>query len=242
MEPRGGLRRRGGRGRGAPARPRSPGLALRLRPRRAPRQEGRRQARRRGAADPKSRNRRRGADGEPARDPLPPAPRGSDRNPRPRPGDRRPRGRLHPRRARGPGSEGPIRRRQGAVPRLARRGWDDVRPFRRLRPRARGGLRGDVGEATGIRGAGGCGLSGGDPRDEHVLPLRGRNGQWPRTTRARRRPPLLQPRRGPPARRDRSGRPRRTTSRSQPPGRPRSRSENGRCSSRTHPPSSSIVS
>ncbi len=223
MEPRGGLRGRGGGDRRAPARPPGPGLALRVRPRRAPRQEGRRQAGRRGASDPEGRNRRRRPDGEPTRDAVPPAPRSPDRDQRPRPGDRRPRRRLHPRRAREPGPEGQVRRGQGPLPRIPRRGRDDIRPLRRLRPRPRSGLRGDVGEAAGLRGAGGRGLARDDPRHKHLLAVRGRDGGQPRAPRARRRAPLLQPGRRPPARRDhphaRDGR----RSRSRPPGRPRRR-------------------
>ena len=66
-------------------------LALRLRPRRAAREEGRRDSRRQAAPDREGRCRRRRLDGDAARDPLPEAARRPAGHPRPRPGDRRPR-------------------------------------------------------------------------------------------------------------------------------------------------------
>ena len=89
---RGGAPRRGGGDRRAAAGKPGAGVDLRLRPRRAPREEATR-ARRRAAARAEGRHRRRRADGEPARRALPPPARGADRPPRPRPGDRRPRAR-----------------------------------------------------------------------------------------------------------------------------------------------------
>src|SRR5207247_850405 len=66
-----------------------PGLALRVRPRRAPCEAGRRRAEGRAAPDPQGRDRRRGPDGDADRVALPAPARGADRAPRPRAEPRR---------------------------------------------------------------------------------------------------------------------------------------------------------
>ena len=121
------------------------------------------------AADPARRRRRRRADGDAARDALPPQARGSRRAHR----RRRPsgstkavesiRGELA-----GLAAKGRLSRGQGAVPRLARdrgRGHGGVR---RLRPRARGGLRGARREAGGLRRARASRRAGVPARHEHL--------------------------------------------------------------------------
>ena len=76
--------------------------------------------------------------------------------------------RGRPRRA---GRQGPLRRGQGALPRLARLDLDELRRLRRLRPRARGGLRGARGQAAGLRRAARAREARLRPRDEHLEPL-----------------------------------------------------------------------
>ena len=61
--------------------------------------------------------------------------------------------RLDRDRARRARPQGPARRGQGALPRLARRRRHRVGRLRRLRPRARGGLRGDERQEGGLRRA-----------------------------------------------------------------------------------------
>ena len=80
LDDRGGLRRRGGCARRSPARPAGAGRGVRVRPRRAADQEGRRHPRGEATADPEGRRRRSGADGDAARDAVPAPARGADRD------------------------------------------------------------------------------------------------------------------------------------------------------------------
>ena len=107
-------------------------------------------------------------------------------------------------RARRARPQGPPRRGQGALPRLARHRRHRVGGLRRLRPRARGRLRGDGGEEGGLRRARARRLARVRARDEHVVALGHRDGRRPRAPGARRRHALLQPGRRAPARRARA--------------------------------------
>ena len=150
----------------------------------------------RAAPDPQGRPRRRRPDGGAARDALPAPARGAGRDARPQRGGARQRphdDRGRPRRA---GRQGPLRRGQGALPRLARLDLDELRRLRRLRPRARGGLRGARGQAAGLRRAARAHAARLRARDQHLEPLGRGDGR-------RRRHPLLQPGRRAPARRAR---------------------------------------
>ena len=101
---RGGLPARGGGDRRPDPLAPGAGVALRVRPRRAARQARRRDPRREAAPGAEGRDRRRRADGDAARDPLPAAPRGADRDARHR---------------RGAGSSPPSRRSATGCPRTA---------------------------------------------------------------------------------------------------------------------------
>ena len=79
--------------------------------------------------------------------------------------------------ARRAGRQGPLRRGQGALPRLARLHLDGLRRLRRLRPRARGGLRGARGQAAGLRRAARARRARLRARDEHFEPLGDRDGR-----------------------------------------------------------------
>ena len=92
------------------------------------------------------------------------------------------------------GRQGPLRRGQGAVSRLTGLDLDDLRRLRRLRPRARGGLRGARGQTAGLRRAAQAHGAQLRARDEHLQPLGRGDGR-------RRRHPFLQPGRRPAARR-----------------------------------------
>ena len=89
-------------------------------------------------------------------DALPPPARGAGRDARPERGGARLGARDDRRDPRRAGRKGPLRRGQGPLPRLARLDLDHVRRLRRLRPRARGGLRGARGQAAGLRGTAGA--------------------------------------------------------------------------------------
>ena len=167
-----GYARRGGSRRRAAARPR------RRRPRSTPstsstaaRKQRARQARGRAAPDPQGRPRRRRADGRAARDALPAPAGGAGRDARPQRGGARQRARDDRGGARRAGRQGPIRRGQGALPRLARLDLDRLRRLRRLRPRARGRLRGARGQAAGLRRAARARRRRVRARDEHLEPL-----------------------------------------------------------------------
>ena len=83
-------------------------------------------------------------------------------------------------------------------------GVDRHRRVRRLRPRDRGGVRGDRRQAGGLRRARGRRLGGVPARHEHVVPLGRRDGRRPPPSGTGRRDALLQPRRRAPARRARA--------------------------------------
>ena len=209
------LRRRGrgagrpGHGRGAARR------ALRVRPGAAPRQAARRRAGQgAGPRGHQGRRRRRRADGLPARAAVRPAARGAGRADRPRPGARRQGRRLRARRDRqaarqGPDQPGQGQPAQGAGHRLDRQGG-----VRRRRLRHRGRLRGDEGQAAGLRRGRGGRLRRVRAGDQHVLAVGHRDGR-----RSSQHPervvglPLLQPGRGAAAARDRPRRARPTTRR-----------------------------
>ena len=200
---RGRLPRGGGCARGPPARAAGAGIDLRVRPRRAPCEARSRRPRRGAATRAEARHRRSGADGPPARPARTPAPGGAGRPPRPHPGAGRRRQLLDPRRARRARPEGPPRRGEGPLPRLARLRRDELRRLRRLRPRAGGGLRGDEREEGGLRRAREGRRARDDPRHEHVVALDHRDGRRPRAPGAGRGHALLQPGRRAPARRAR---------------------------------------
>ena len=127
---RGGLPRRGGGRRRAASRAPGAGLALCLRPRRPARETTARAAGRGSTTDQEGRHRRRRADGGAAGRALPAPPGGPGRHAR---RQRRSPGRgarEHRGRAAGAGREGPLRRGQGALPRLARRDLDGLRGLR----------------------------------------------------------------------------------------------------------------
>ena len=111
--------------------------------------------------------------------------------------------------------------------------------LRRLRPRARGRVRGDGGQEGGLRRARARRLAGVRPRHEHVVALRHGDGRRPRAPRARRRHALLQPGRGAPARRARADAADRRRRRSRPPGPSRRSSARPASSCATRPHSSS---
>ena len=113
--------------------------------------------------------------------------------------------RCDPRRPREAGLARPARRGQGALPRLDRQRRRRPVRLRRLRPRDRGRLRGDLRQARGVRRARGGGLGGVPARHEHLVAVGRRDGGRAAASGARRRHALLQPRRGAPARRARAG-------------------------------------
>ncbi len=215
---RGRLRPRGGRARRPPPGPAGAGRGLRLRPDRAADQERCGNPGREAAPDPEGRRRRRRPDGDAARHPVPAPPRGAPRDHRRRCRTGRGGGRRDPRRSREAGVEGTALGGQGALPRLDRQRCRRHLRLRGLRPRDRGGVRGDRRQATGLRRARAGRLGGVPARHEHLVSLGHADGGEPRASRARRRHALLQPRRRPPARRARPRGGHRRHRRSRPPG------------------------
>ncbi len=151
VDHRRGLPGRGGRPRRVAARPGGAGVRLLVPPRRAPCEARSRHPRRGAAARVESGHRRRRPHGAPARAPLPAPARSSGRPARPLAGAGRRGDRLDPVGARGARRERTPRRGQGTLPCLARRRRHDVGALHRLRPRARGGLRGARGEEGRLR-------------------------------------------------------------------------------------------
>ena len=179
---RGGLRRRGGGRRRAAAWTAGAGLALRLRPGRPPGRSAPPAGRRRAAPDP-ARSGLVGAGLMAAqlatlflrRLEVPvaharPQRGGARLGPR-----RRSRKALAEQVAKGRYDEG-----QGALPLLARLHLDELRRLRRLRPRARGGLRGARGQAAGLRRAARAHRARLRPRDQHLAASRSR--RWAPTS------------------------------------------------------------
>ena len=173
LDARRGLPRRGGGARRPPAHAAGAGLALRVRPRRAPRQE----RRRRSPTPSRASVRKVGIVGAglmatPARDALPPPPRGADRDPRPRRRRRSTtRARLDPRGARRTGREGPLRGRQGPLPRRLVTGTTGYEGFEDCDLVLEAVFEEIVGQAAGVRRARGASSARLHPRDEHVVAL-----------------------------------------------------------------------
>ena len=190
LDARGGLQARGGGDRRPDSLAPGAGVALRVRPRRAPREARGRDPGREAAPGAEGRDRRRRPDGDPARDPLPATPRGADRDARHRCRARGIRARGRARRT----AREPLRRGQAPLPRLARHRLDGAGRVRGLRLRARGGVRGARGEEAGLRRARGDRLARVHLRHEYLVALGDRDGRGPRASRAARRDALLQPR------------------------------------------------
>ena len=90
-------------------------------------------------------------------------------------------------------AQGPDQRRHRQPAQGARHRIDEQGRVRRRRLRARGGLRGDEGQAAGLRRGRSRGLRRVHPGDEHVFAVGHRDGGRARTPRTGRGLPLLQP-------------------------------------------------
>ena len=201
-----GYRSRAGSDRRAPSRPAGAGVALRVPARRAAREEAPGSSHRAAAEGQQGRHRRRRPDGAADRDAVPAPAGGADRAPRREAGDRRRGACRHPRGDRRPGRQGPLRRGQGTFPLLPRVGQHGLRRLRRLRPRARGGVRGARGEEAGVRRARADRARRVRARDEYLGPVDHGHGRRPAPARTRRGHALLQSGRADAAARGRAGR------------------------------------
>ena len=115
-------------------------------------------------------------------------------------------------------ARGAPQREQGGFPRVDRDGRRGHCCLRRVRPRDRGGVRGDRREAAGARRARAGRLRRVPPGHEHVVAVGVGDGRGAAAARAPRRDALLQPGCGAAARRARADAPRPMRSRSQRPG------------------------